>query len=540
MRVGKILSVLVAGSLLAACASAAPSPQPTLPAAAGAPTSPAGGLGAAPTADAAPTSPPTNAEPARPTFTVQRGEIVDEITLEGRIVQVEQGVSFGEDGILKAVYVNAGSTVEAGQLLAELDNTLLESQLSQAQSILTQDQRALSQAGARGEIAVKQAQVDLSAARTALEEMRRPARPDEIARARAAVQQAEATLQTTRNNTSQDKNQALRTLDTAVKNLLIVQDLYGYAKLEFENHPREETRDAYIALRNDLLAAEDAVTAARIAADTARSNEVSLIQRDEGIVAATKADLDRLLVGPDPFDIARAEQAVSRAEIALAAARQAAVPDTELSKQVARSQAEVERLNQQIADRRLIAPLSGQITSIEALPGMPVRAATPLMTIANPDRRELLVAMTNTGTATAANRTTRLLLGQEVSISFARYPGRSIPGVISSAPGSNNRVSADSVLPDNQYGVSYDGQGLDLAIGDRAEVTVVLDVIENALWLPPAAVIISRDRSFVTVEENGQDERVEVRTGIVTQDRIEIISGLEENDVVLVNPTPTR
>lgn len=531
MRMQKIFSALVASMLLVACASGSPNPQPAPPAESDAPTSVASN-------ETEPTTEPTVAEPARPTVRVQRGEIINQLTLEGRIVQTEQLLAFGEDGILDAVYVSAGSMVEAGELLAELDNTQLASQLSQAQAILTQDQRALSQTIARGEIAVSQAQVDLRAANTALQEMRRPALPDQIARARAAVQQAEAELQTTRNNTSQVKNQALRELDVSVHRLIIVQELYGQAKLDFEKNPSEKTRDTYLALRNDLLAAEDAVNAARIAADTARSNEVSLIQRDEGIVAGVKADLDRLLAGPDPFDIARAEQAVSRAEITLAAARQAAVPDTELSKQVARSQADVERLRQQIASRRLIAPVSGQITKIEAMPGMPVRAATTLMSIANPDGLELQAAMTEA--SVTANRNARLLLGQDVSVTFARYPDRTLTGAISRVPGSDNLIGGDSILPDNQYAVAFNSGDIELSIGDRAEVTVVLDVIENALWLPPAAVIISRDRAFVLVDDGEQGERLEIRTGISTAERVEIISGLEEGDVVLIESTTSR
>lgn len=538
MRIRTILSALTAGMLVAGCAANTPSPQPTAEANVGTPTSPA--TNASPVFNATVTAEPGEAaleattSPERPTFTVQRGEIIDLITMSGQIAQVEQGISFSEDGILKAVYVQSGDTVEEGQLLAELDNSALESQLSQAQAILAQDRRAISQAVARGQNVVSQAEIDLASAQTAFEEARRPAKPDELLRARAAVQQAQADLQTIRNDMSQVKNQALRELDTAVKQLIIVQELYGEAKLKYDKEPDEDTRDEFIKQRDALVTAEDAVTRARIAADTARSNEISQIQRAEGVVAAAQADLDQLLAGPDPFEVARAEQNVARARLAVNAARESAVPDPELAKQVARSEAEVERLSQQIAGRRLLAPISGQVTAIEAVPGMPVRAATPLMMVASPQNRELLVDATD-GVTPRAN--SRLLVGQEVEITFSRYPGRTVAGVVTRVPG---RATADAIVPESQYAISYDADDLDLDIGDAAQVSVVLDVIENALWLPPQAVRVSRDRAFVVVDQNGEDLRLEVETGVITAERVEIISGLEEGDMVLGEAIATR
>lgn len=538
MRVQMVLIALVAGLLLAACAAPSPSPSGPTTVPTSAPTG-AAGIGGAPgqsatsIAEVAPT--PTTAEPARPTFTVQRGEIVDQMTLDGRVAQVQQGVAFSEDGILKAIYVNVGDTVEQGQVLAELDLTDLESQLSQARAIYEQDQRAISQAVAQGQIAVRQAQVDLEAAQIALEKARQPAKPDEILRARAAVQQAEADLQTVRNNMSQDKNQALREMDTAVRQLQLTQDLYAQAKLEYEEEPSEETQAEFIRLHDEMIRAEDAVNRARIAYDTARSNEISQIQRAEGVVNAAKADLEQLLAGPDPFDIAAAEQLVKEARINLDAARQQAIADPDLAKQAARSQAEVERLQQQIAARRLVAPLSGEVVALEAVPGMAVRAASPILMIANGATREILVEAPIGAEATRTN--SRLVPGQAVEISFARYPGQTIPGVVARVP---NRASADAAALETEYAISYDPGDLALDIGDLAQIKVVLGKVANALWLPPEAVRVSRDRSFVLMLVNGEEQRVEIETGIVTDERIEILEGLAEGDVVLGEAVPTR
>lgn len=533
MRV--VLIALVTGLLISGCAApSTPSPsQPTAAATTVATASSFGGIGQSPTSAAEPTA--TAAEPARPTFTVQRGEIVNQMTLDGRVAQVQQGIAFSEDGILKEVFVAVGDTVEQGQLLAELDLSDLQSQLGQAQMVYEQDQRAVNQAIARGQIEVRQAQVDLEAAQTALEQARQPAKPDEISRARAAVQQADAELQTVRNNMSQDKNQALRELETAVTRLQIAQDLYGYAKLDFEKNPREESEDLFIQRRDELVAAEDNVRRAQIAYDTARSNEVSQIQRAEGVAAAARADLDRLLAGPDRFLIAEAQQQVKQAQINLDAAQQRAVADPELSKQAARSLAEVERIQQQLTGRRLLAPLSGEVVALEAVPGMAVRAASPIMMVANSAMREVIVEAPATSVAAGSN--SRLVAGQSVEIAFARYPGQTLTGVVARVPG---RALSDTVEPSTEYAITYNPGELALDIGDLAQVEVVLGKVNGALWLPPEAVRVNRDRAFVMMMNGSEEQRVEIQTGIITEERVEIISGLVEGDVVLGEAIETR
>jgi membrane fusion protein, macrolide-specific efflux system len=68
--------------------------------------------------DATPTPYPT---PVRKTFTVQRGDIVVEARLSGRVSpQAVTTVSFAMSGKVSDVYAQAGDTVKAGQLLAEL------------------------------------------------------------------------------------------------------------------------------------------------------------------------------------------------------------------------------------------------------------------------------------------------------------------------------------------------------------------------------------------------------------------------------------
>ena len=62
----------------------------------------------------------------------------------------------------------------------------------------------------------------------------------------------------------------------------------------------------------------------------------------------------------------------------------------------------------------------------------------------------------------------------------------------------------------------------------------MLEEKENVLWLPPAALRTFQGRTFVVVQdEDGSQRRVDVRTGIESNERVEILEGLEERQLII-------
>ena len=61
----------------------------------------------------------------------------------------------------------------------------------------------------------------------------------------------------------------------------------------------------------------------------------------------------------------------------------------------------------------------------------------------------------------------------------------------------------------------------------------VLERKEDVLWLPPAAIRTFEGRKFVVIQEGAIQRRVDVTVGIESDDRVEIVSGVEEGDVVV-------
>ncbi len=70
-------------------------------------------------------------------------------------------------------------------------------------------------------------------------------------------------------------------------------------------------------------------------------------------------------------------------------------------------------------------------------------------------------------------------------------------------------------------------------LGDLARVTVVLERKEDVLWLPPQAIRVFEGRRFVVVQEGEAQRRVDVKVGIQGEDRVEIVEGLSEGQIVI-------
>jgi hypothetical protein len=74
-------------------------------------------------------------------------------------------------------------------------------------------------------------------------------------------------------------------------------------------------------------------------------------------------------------------------------------------------------------------------------------------------------------------------------------------------------------------------------VGDLVQVILTLSRKDDALWLPPQAVRAFEGRRFVVVKDGDRQRRQDVKVGIISTDRIEIVEdpveGLKEGDIVI-------
>ena len=124
---------------------------------------------------------------------------------------------------------------------------------------------------------------------------------------------------------------------------------------------------------------------------------------------------------------------------------------------------------------------------------------------------------------------------QEAAVVLSAAPDRTWIGTVRRLPypyGTGGSIESPAGV-DNSARISLEGDLSELRGGDLVRVTVVLEEKDNVLWLPPGAIRTFQGRDFVIVQDGGHQRRVDVELGIMNQDQVEILKGLEEGQVVV-------
>ncbi len=306
------------------------------------------------------------------------------VSASGKLVPARwAALSFQAGGRVITLDVQAGDTVKAGDVLAQIDENDARLALAQAQAQLAQAQAQLAQlkAGAQpeqiaaAEATVESADAALWGASAQLARLQAGASAADIAAAEAAVAAAAAQLKTAQDTYDRIKDiggtpeeQARAALNTATAN-------HAAAQKRLDQLDAGPTKD-------ELDAARAAVAAAQA-------------QR-----AAAQAQLDLLKAGATQEQTAVAEVGVQQAQVAVDSARA------------------------QLAKLQLVAPFDGAIGNVAVRPDEFVAPGQPIVTIG--DLGTLRVETTDLGEVDIA----RVREGQPVTVSFDALPGKTFAGEV--------------------------------------------------------------------------------------------------------------
>ena len=142
-----------------------------------------------------PTPIPTPVPLPKAVHRIERGDIVDSVTLLGMVDSLRRvNLSFRIGGRLNGFHVEPGDSVEAGQLLAELDVGFLPHELAKAEKQLEIARLRVQASQGAKELALAEAQAILDMERLALEQARGGAAEADLARMELAVAAAETKL----------------------------------------------------------------------------------------------------------------------------------------------------------------------------------------------------------------------------------------------------------------------------------------------------------------------------------------------------------
>jgi HlyD family secretion protein len=326
----------------------------------------------------------TPAPDPTPTPAVQPAQVV---VAEGIVVPVEYtDLSFQVGGRVVAIEVEEGETVAAGQLLAQLDDSIYQAGVEEAEAGLAQAQANLNNVLAPPTPAqIDQAQAVLDGADAALAQIVAGATEQDVAIARAQVAQAQTQLNKVLAGTRDEDLQA------ASAQMLQAEADVRIAQANYDKNVYGDPQVAEpygIALEKATLAYDAVKAEYDKLVNGATSQDIAVARAG---VQVAEASLAKLLAGATPDQIAQAMANVANARAGLARLRAGATDEQIAVAQAAvgMAQKQVKLAQAQLAQTRLAAPFDGTVGAREVDVGQTVLPGAPAFSLGNTSRWQI-------------------------------------------------------------------------------------------------------------------------------------------------------
>jgi multidrug efflux pump subunit AcrA (membrane-fusion protein) len=432
------------------------------------------------------------------TSTIGTGDIILSATGLGSLVAKDEvSLAFINKGTVSEVLVSLGDKVEAGQPLARLESGTLELKYKQAEAGLA----SLSSPAeiAKAKQAVQDAELSFATARDDLEYLIGP----DMLIAEENVAFAQQDLQTAKAALEQDASDANKQkLSEAEAGLKKAQDNLSYAYYNYSSTYTQETftypirNDKGVTIRRDLIAPTDAeLLAARAAYELAASN-----------VADARNYLD-VLNGVKETD---------------------AVPASSVTT-ITEAKAAYDTAKANLDATEMIAPISGTITSLDLTAGNDVDTSS-VVTVSDLTQPYLIDASLDETDWDKAR------VGYSATITFDLLPNDSYSGkIVQVYPKLDDSSGTNMVHILVQLDESVKK---DLPIGSTASVDVTGGETLGVVLVPTSALKeVETGRYVAYLMKNGSPVEQPVEIGLQDILYAEVKSGLTKGDMVLTDAT---
>ena len=439
----------------------------------------------------------------------QRGNLVLSANGTGKLVPNSDATfGFKTRGQVTKVNVKIGDQVEAGQTLAQLDDTLVQMKYLEAQQALQELYSAASISKVEQEIAT--AQDNEYYAHEWLKYLLSPevVEAEEnlaIAQQNLADAQAEAKNATPSATATQNVKEKQSAVDFLTDKLSQAQTYYQNEYLPetfgvYENagsrrHPKQ-VLETYIDPKTGLEFPKiNAPSADDIA--TARNN----LAQAQQTIKDDQAYLDILKSGSIP------EGATGTKLTTLYEAQQA-----------------VDNAKAALDQSELIAPISGIVTSLDLSIGKQVDTSS-VITISQLSQPYLLDVYIDEADWSTAK------VGNKVTVTFDLLPEKTFQGTVTLVyPEIDSSFEASLIQIHVQLNQSI---SQDLPAGTGAKIEVLGDEARNVVLVPVGALHQTNGTRYVNVFQNGQKVKRTVEVGLKNATYAEIKSGLEAGEIVV-------
>ncbi|WNZ47619.1 efflux RND transporter periplasmic adaptor subunit [Leptolyngbya boryana CZ1] len=420
------------------------------------------------------------------TVTVERTDTDITISANGTVQPAQSvNVSPKSSGVLKQLLVKEGDQVEAGQVLAYMDDSNFQGQLMQAQAQVASAQANVTklESGNRPQ-EIAQAEAQLAAAQANLDKLVAGNRPQEIAQSRSQLAAAEANLQQAELNFNQN------------------QRLFGSGALS----------------QRELDTSRTALATAR--AQVEQAKQATNLQQ----------------TGTRPEDIEAARAQVEQLKQALSLQKEGArSEDIEAARaQLMNAQGQLKTVQTQINDTIIRAPFRGVVTRKFADPGSFVTPTTSSSDVSSATSSSILaLAATNQIVAKVPETSIpRIKVGQTVTIEADAFPGKSFKGTVVQVA---NQSTVDQNVTNFEVKSAIDDRDNQLQAGMNVNVKFNVGKLENALVVPTVAIVRRAEGTGVLLAGQDRPRFQKITTGALIDDKTVVESGVKEGDRVLLS-----
>lgn len=462
-------------------------------------------------------------------------------------------------GIVEARATVASARARLAQAEAQLEQTrtTTEDGIEQARARLSSARSQLAQARAQEEAQpeltaadIRQAEASLDRAKQDLAALEAGNRPQEIAQARARVSEAEAVVENTRSElarteelfakgfvSEQEQDGARRSVRTSEAQLASAREALSLVQAGARSEDIERARAAVRQAEATLASAraqqvqvpvreraresaEAAVAEAEAALRTAQAQRRQVDVREGEVVAARRA-VDQAEAGIRRAESGRLTTAAQRAAVAAASA------------ELQRARASLDDVRYSFENTTIVSPRDGVILEKHVEEGTVVPAGTAaiaqgtaIVTIADITEMYVMADVDEVEISRLAER-------QPVDIGVETLPGVRIGGEVEKVFPQGRQV--DNVVY-FQVRIRVLDQHPELRPGMTVDVSVLTSERLDVLLVPDPAIDRSGETPVVEVLAPGatEPERREVQTGVTNWEETEIVSGLEEGEIVVL------
>lgn len=401
------------------------------------------------------------------------GDIPFTISVTGSLQTLDDvTISAKVPGKIAKVTVREGDIVQAGQVVAQQDTADLEAQVRQAEAALRSAQARLKQAETalalqptQNETSLRQAEAALSAARARLRALEAGARRQERQQVEQQVASAKANL------------------DNALANLERVRRLFQQDAV-----PKQQLDAAQTAYDIALAQYRTAQEQLSLIQEGTREEEIDaqralVKQAEEAVRLARTGDL-QLRVRQDEVNAAKAL--------------------------VAQAQAGLFYARQQYESAFIRSPISGTVATRFAQPGQMAGAGSPIVRIVNLNTIFFEANVSET-------EVRYIRVGQPVTVTVDAYPKEVFRGVVSRLYPVGSQGSRDFVV---RVDMRNDAGKLKPEMFARGEI--LINVHRNVVLVPKDAILIQDGKQVVFVVEGDVARRKTVQTGYINGSNAEV------------------